>query len=173
MARKGEAVRAAAGLLRAGKIVALKGLGGFQLLVRADDSAAVARLRRRKDRPSKPLAVMAPSFDFAARLARIDHAARRVLASPENPIVLLDPAVGAERFLAPEIAPRLGNVGLLLPTTPLHQLLLGELGLAVVATSGTTSPHQVHRQLALDLGLGDDLDDLVADDGRVNCPAAA
>jgi hydrogenase maturation protein HypF len=131
-----EAVTVAAQRLRAGEIVALKGLGGFQLLVRADDAAAVRRLRERKARPTKPLAVMVGDARLAARLVRLGPADRRLLRSPENPIVLLERRPGADRFLAPEVAPRLRWIGVLLPTTPLHHLLLSELDLVLVCTSG-------------------------------------
>jgi hydrogenase maturation protein HypF len=155
LAREGDAVRAAAAHLREGRIVALKGLGGFQLLARADSSEAVARLRRRKARPGKPLAVMLPSLEAARRLARLGPAEARLLTSPENPIVLVEllpgvvpsPAQGGypqgASHLAPEVAPRLNKVGLLLPTTPLHALLLAGLGFPVVATSGNRSEEPI------------------------------
>jgi hydrogenase maturation protein HypF len=140
LSRGEDAVRAAAGLIRDGWIVALKGLGGFQLLVRADRSGPVARLRSKKGRPSKPLAVMVPSLEAAARLGVVGPIERCLLASLENPIVLLDrqpPGLargGSE--LAPEVAPRMASLGVLLPTTPLHHRLLAELDCAVIATSG-------------------------------------
>jgi hydrogenase maturation protein HypF len=130
------AISAAADLLHKGRIVALKGLGGFQLLVRADRSECVARLRARKHRPTKPLAVMVRSLADVERLAHVGERERRLLASAENPIVLLDMLPGTPEQLAPEIAPRLSSVGLMLPTTPLHHLLLAELPFPVVATSG-------------------------------------
>jgi hydrogenase maturation protein HypF len=140
LARGEDALIAAAGLIRDGRIVALKGLGGFQLLVRADRSGPVARLRGKKGRPSKPLAVMVPSLEAAARLGVVGPVERRLLASPENPIVLLDrrppdPARGGSE-LAPDVAPRMASLGVLLPTTPLHHRLLAALDCTVVATSG-------------------------------------
>ncbi|MCS6852621.1 MAG: carbamoyltransferase HypF [Gemmataceae bacterium] len=129
-----EAVKAAAALLRAGRIVALKGLGGFQLLVRADDAAAVGRLRQRKQRPGKPFAVMVSSLAEAEELACLTDTERRWLTSPENPIVLVTARPGDR--LAPNVAPGLRSVGLFLPTTPLHHLLLAEVGVPVIATSG-------------------------------------
>lgn len=131
-----DAVAVAADRLRAGDIVATKGLGGFQLLVRADDAAAVRRLRERKGRPTKPLAVMVADVRSASRFVRIGPADRRLLRSPKNPIVLLERDPGADRFLVPEVAPRLRWIGVMLPTTPLHHLLLAELDFVVVCTSG-------------------------------------
>lgn len=139
----GEAIRTAAACLSLGQIVALKGLGGFQLLVRADSPEAVARLRQRKGRPTKPLAVMVPNGAAAERLVQLDDAERRLLESPENPIVLLDRLPGTEALLAAEVAPKLRWVGLLLPTTPLHDLVLAECGFPVVATSGNRSEEPI------------------------------
>jgi hydrogenase maturation protein HypF len=127
------AISAAAALIKKGQIVALKGLGGFQLLVRVDQADAVLRLRQRKNRPSKPLAVMVPSLDAAEQLAALDSTERRLLNSPHNPIVLAKAQPGK---LVEVVAPRVGTLGLFLPTTPLHHLLLAELGSPVVATSG-------------------------------------
>ena len=137
-ARGAEALAAAIGSIRDGKVVALKGLGGYQLLVRADRSGPVALLRARKGRPTKPLAVMVASIEDAARLGVVGPMERRLLASPENPIVLLErrPPDQDGRAIAPEVAPRLSSLGVFLPTTPLHHLLLAGLDFPVVATSG-------------------------------------
>jgi hydrogenase maturation protein HypF len=149
-----DAVVAAAGLIRDGRIVAIKGLGGFQLLARADRSDPVTRLRVRKGRPSKPLAVMVGSLEAADRLCEVGPAECRLLASPRNPIALLGPPRG-DGGLASELAPRLSSVGVLLPTTPLHHLLLAEAVLPVVATSGNRGDepiaideHEALRSLA-------------------------
>ena len=99
------AVGAAADHLRGGRIVALKGLGGFQLLARADRPEVVSRLRERKRRPTKPLAAMVSSAAIAARFAAIDPQKRRLLESPENPILLLPKRPGAEAVFAPVVAP--------------------------------------------------------------------
>jgi hydrogenase maturation protein HypF len=137
------AVRAAAACLREGRVVAVKGLGGFQLLVRADRPEAVRRLRERKRRPTKPLAVMAPSREAAERLARVGPEERQLLASPENPIVLLSLRPEAAGRLAPDVAPGLSRVGVMLPTTPLHDLLLAGVDFVVVATSGNRSDEPI------------------------------
>lgn len=120
-------------LLEQGRTVALKGLGGFQLITPADEIAAVARLRQRKRRPRKPFAVMVHSLEAAEKIAVLDDAQRKLLASPENPIVLVNQRASQ---LANNIAPGLATVGLLLPTTPLHHLILERLGRPIVATSG-------------------------------------
>jgi hydrogenase maturation protein HypF len=139
------ALVAAAKVLRQGQVVALKGLGGFQLLVRADQSEPVGRLRQRKGRPSKPLAVMVASLEAAEEIAALTPLERRLLQSPQNPIVLVQKRNhSCDRFTAAEnkanvaapVAPRLSTVGLFLPTTPLHHLLLAALDLPLVATSG-------------------------------------
>lgn len=130
------ALAQAAAAIRAGRIVALKGLGGFQLLADARNEAAVQRLRRRKRRPRKPFALMLPGLAAAASLAEVSVTEREVLGSSAAPIVLLRPRPAAATSLAPSIAPGCGALGIMLPTTPLHHLLLRELGFAVVATSG-------------------------------------
>lgn len=133
------ATRASSPLLAArralaeGRIVALQGLGGFQLLVDARQSAAVQRLRERKRRPAKPLAVLVEDLAEAARWAQLSDQERAMLSGPEGPIVLA--AARATAPLAAEVHPGLREVGLLLPTTPLHALLIRGLG-PLVATSG-------------------------------------
>jgi hydrogenase maturation protein HypF len=106
-------------VIRSGGIVALKGLGGFQLLCDARNETAVATLRRRKDRDAKPFAVMVASVASLAGIAKADAAERALLESVERPIVLLT-SLGA---LAPSIAPNLNRLGVMLPCTPLHDLI--------------------------------------------------
>lgn len=132
---KGEqAVAVAAEALRRGQIVALRGLGGYQLLVDATAEEAVVRLRARKRRAAKPLAVLGGSIDLLQTLGEISPQARQVLQQPAGPIVL----VPARRpsLLAPSIHPGLNEVGLLLPTSPLHALLCQAVGKPLVCTSG-------------------------------------
>ena len=136
------AVSAAAQALGAGRIVAVKGAGGYALAVDARDSAAVVRLRQRKRRPHKPLAVMVRSLAHAARVAELDSAARAALASPARPIVLC-PALPATRVLAPEIAPGLADLGLFLPPTPLQYLLASDGPPYLVMTSGNLSSEPI------------------------------
>lgn len=133
-ARGDDAVRLAAQSLVDGQIVALKGLGGYQLLVRADSADAVDRLRRRKRRPTKPLAVMVRSLTEADDLAELSASERTLLALAENPIVVVWPRSPSP--LTSGVSPRVARVGLMLPTTPLHHRLLELVPFPVVATSG-------------------------------------
>jgi hydrogenase maturation protein HypF len=135
-----EALLAAAKVLRRGEIVAVKGLGGFHLMVDARDQAAVERLRRRKHREEKPFAVMFPSLAAIMAEARVEGAEAALLTSRERPIVLLR-RLG--RGLADAVAPRNPCIGAMLPYTPLHHLLLTELDFPIVATSGNRSDEPI------------------------------
>ncbi|MES5819797.1 carbamoyltransferase HypF [Streptomyces sp. RG80] len=138
------ALQAAVKTVAGGGIVALKGLGGYQLVCDAGDPAAVAELRRRKRRPTKPFAVMVGDLRAADRLARIGATERAVLTSPERPVVLLARRRrGAAAPLAPEVHPGLHRIGLFLPTTGLHHLLLDELARPLVVTSGNLSDEPI------------------------------
>lgn len=137
LAQRDDALVATVRALRDGAIVAVKGLGGFHLLVRADDQEAVLRLRARKHREAKPLALMCPSLEVARTLAEIDTLEARALTSPEAPIVLCRRRPQAP--VAPAVAPKNPWLGLMLPYTPLHHLLMADLGMCVVATSGNIS----------------------------------
>lgn len=141
LAVRDAALRTAGDALRAGRIVALKGLGGFQLLVRADDEEAVRRLRQRKHREAKPLALLCPSLAAAADLADLDPAEARLLTSPAAPIVLVRRRGGrpGPGRIADSVAPGNPRLGLMLPYTPIHHLLAADLGLTLVATSGNVS----------------------------------
>lgn len=142
---RGEAALAACvAALADGKVVAVKGIGGYHLMCDAASRDAVAALRARKARPHKPLAVMFPlDPDLAAvrSAAHLDPAHRAMLIDPVRPIVLLPRR--AESTLAPEIAPGCGEVGAMLPYSPLHHLLLEEFGAPLVATSGNPSGEPV------------------------------
>lgn len=120
--------------LRCGEIAALRGIGGYQLLCDATSSAAVARLRDRKRRPSKPLAVMVESLPAARRIADVSDLEARWLAARENPIVLV--AARTDSPLATGIHPGFHEVGMLLPSSPLHWEIAREFGRPFVATSG-------------------------------------
>ena len=130
------ALAGAVAALRAGRIVAVKGLGGFQLLVDARNEAGVRALRTRKRRPRKPFALMVADLDATTALAEVSAAERAALTAPAAPIVLLAPKPAAAQVLAHAVAPGAPCLGIMLPTTPLHHLLLWELGFPVVATSG-------------------------------------
>jgi hydrogenase maturation protein HypF len=127
--------------LRAGGIVAIKGLGGYHLAVRADDEAAVARLRERKLREAKPLAVMVADLAGAAALGSIGRAEQELLCSPAAPIVLLARSTAAR--LAPSVAPGQPTVGVMLAYTPLHVRLLAGCAGPLVMTSGNLSDEPI------------------------------
>ncbi len=135
------ALAAAVAALHAGKIVAVKGIGGYHLLCDARNDDAILALRERKPRPAKPLAVMFPSLAALQREAATTPALEHLLLSPERPIVLL-PRRG-DGTLSAHIAPGLAEVGCLLPYSPLHALLLADFGAPLVATSGNLSGEPV------------------------------
>lgn len=124
-------------LLRAGKIVAIKGLGGYHLAVDAVNDVAVAELRRRKARDEKPLALMVADLPAAHAVARLDAAEEKLLGGVERPIVLL--AQRADHGLSSLLAPRNNTFGLMLPYTPLHHLLFAAGFKALVMTSANLS----------------------------------
>ncbi|HTO73265.1 MAG TPA: carbamoyltransferase HypF [Gemmatimonadales bacterium] len=131
----------AARLLAAGKILALRGFGGFHIVADATCQAAVAELRRRKRRDAKPFAVMVDSLATARRLAELTPEIEALLASQARPIVLVQPC--PESPVAPNVAPGLDTLGLMLPSTPLHHLLLNRLGRPLVMTSGNVSEEPI------------------------------
>jgi len=135
------ALAAAVAALRAGKIVAVKGVGGYHLLCDASSDAAVAALRARKPRPAKPLAVMLRDLAALRAVVRTTPDLENFLASPERPIVLLPKRAGAQ--LSGQISPGLAEIGCLLPYSPLHDLLLTDFGGPLVATSGNLSGEPV------------------------------
>jgi len=140
----GDPIRQAADALRAGRIVALKGLGGFHLTVDARKSDAIHRLRMRKHREAKPLAVMFPTLDCVREYCQASSAEARLLQSPQAPIVLLKQrADAAAHALPPAVAPGNPCLGVMLPYTPLHHLLLSELDFPVVMTSGNLSDEPI------------------------------
>ena len=115
-------LEAAADLLRSGGILALRGFGGFHLAVDATSSTAVARLRERKRRVAKPFAVMVASLAEAEKLAEVDEEAELFLVSPARPVVVLPARVGSG--ISGLVAPGMATIGVMLPSTPLHHLLL-------------------------------------------------
>jgi len=153
--------------LRRGRVLAVKGLGGYHLAVDATDQAAAARLRSRKHREDKPFAVMVADVAAARELCEVDDLAERLLTSPRRPIVLLPrragaaglPAAGAagqpaaDRIadtgagcIADAVAPGNRQLGLMLPYTPLHHLLLGAFARPMVLTSGNSSDEPIAYQ---------------------------
>ena len=110
------------------------GLGGFQLIADAGNESAVAALRQRKHRPTKPFAVMVRDLDAARALAFVGPAEADALTAPAGPIVLM--RARPDSGIAPAAAPGNPLLGLMLPTTPLHHILLAALAVPIVATSG-------------------------------------
>ncbi len=134
----------AARALRDGLIVAVKGIGGFHLACRADDEATVARLRARKRREEKPFAVMVADVGAARALVALTAAEEALLRGRERPIVLAARAPGAD--VAASVAPRSADLGVMLPYSPLHHLLVADAGVPLVMTSGNRSDEPIaHR----------------------------
>ena len=136
-----EPIGAAAALLRQGRVVAVKGLGGYHLAADATDEQAVAALRSRKHREDKPFAVMTADVSAARLLGQVDDAAAALLTSPARPIVLLPRS--PDTAVAPSTAPGNRQLGVMLPYTPLHHLLLAAVGQPLVLTSGNVSDEPI------------------------------
>lgn len=139
------ALRRAADAIRAGAVVAVKGLGGFHLMVDARSPEAVTRLRSRKRREEKPFAIMVPGLRAAGAICEVGDLEAHLLTSSQSPIVLLRRAADQDSFVAAaaEVAPGNPYLGVMLPYTPVHHLLLADLGIAVVATSGNLSDEPI------------------------------
>jgi hydrogenase maturation protein HypF len=136
----GDPLAAAAALLRDGQVLAVKGLGGYHLAVDARREEAAAALRARKHREDKPFAVMAASLAAARELGEVDQTAAALLASPRRPIVLLPRRPGT---VAAAVAPGNRALGVMLPYTPLHHLLLEAAAGPIVLTSGNLSDEPI------------------------------
>jgi hydrogenase maturation protein HypF len=130
----GDPLAGAARALIEGKIVAVKGAGGYHLACRADEQPVVAELRRRKGREEKPFALMAPDLPALSCLVELSPAAAQLVSAPERPIVIAPRRRAAP--VARAVAPGLRDLGAMLPSTPLHHLLLEEVSLTLVMTSG-------------------------------------
>ena len=141
LAKRNEAITEAAKALRGGKIVAMKGLGGFHLVVDARQDEAVRRLRELKHREEKPFAVMFPFLTSVREACEISELEERLLNSPEAPMVLMQRHSAS--FIAPSVAPGNPWLGVMLPYTPLHHLLLALLQFPIVATSGNISDEPI------------------------------
>jgi hydrogenase maturation protein HypF len=137
----GLALRRAAEELGGGRILAVKGLGGFHLMADARNAEAIARLRERKARPHKPLALMARDVTQVQHMCDLSPLAEQALASAEAPIVLLPRREGA--CVADNVAPGNPTLGVMLPYTPLHHLLLRQVDFPVVATSGNLTDEPI------------------------------
>jgi len=136
LAREDAALRACIAALHAGQIVALKGIGGYQLLVDAGNPRAVARLRERKQRPRQPFALLLRDIAMVQRLCRVSAAERAALQSAAAPIVLLSRRDAAAKEICDAVAPDLPWWGVMLPYSGLHHLLMAEFDGPLVATSG-------------------------------------
>ncbi|WP_328817652.1 carbamoyltransferase HypF [Nonomuraea cypriaca] len=140
----GDPVSCAVHLMRGGRVVAVKGLGGFHLAVPAAHEEAAAALRGRKHREDKPFAVMVADLAQARLLCQVDDTAAGLLTSRARPIVLLPRLPGAP--VAPSVAPANRSLGLMLPYTPLHHLLLAELAEPMVLTSGNVCDEPIAHE---------------------------
>ncbi|MGI9027157.1 MAG: carbamoyltransferase HypF [Burkholderiaceae bacterium] len=138
-----DAADAVCTLLQRGRIVAIKGLGGFQLACDARDQAAVAKLREKKHRDGKPFALMARDLDVIRRYCIVTGADEALLRSPAAPIVIMDTRkrtdTGIAAEVAPAVAPGIATLGFMLGSTPLHHLVLRRMDRAIVLTSGNLS----------------------------------
>jgi hydrogenase maturation protein HypF len=135
------ALTTASGAISVGRITAIKGLGGYQLICDALNPGTVDRLRRRKARPRKPFAVMVADLTAATAVAELTDADRAALVSPAHPIVLVP--VRPDAGLAADVAPGMDRIGLFLPYTPLHHLLLRGLARPLVVTSGNRADEPI------------------------------
>ena len=131
-------------LLEQGKILAIKGVGGYHLVCDATNEEAIQKLRERKQRPTKPFAVMVKDIDMAREWGEIDEDEERLLTSIERPIVIVEKRTSRPTGIAPNIS----RIGLFLPYTPLHLLLLTKLNRPLVATSAniTDEPLATNRE---------------------------
>lgn len=151
LGRDHDALLGTAKAIRDGSIVALKGLGGFHLMVDARSGEAVLLLRERKHREEKPFALMFPTIEMVEEECVVGEFEKRLLLSPEAPIVLLQRKDNSELYgkqvsnlgLAKSLAPKNPYLGIMLPYTPLHHLLMKELNHPVVATSGNLSDEPI------------------------------
>ncbi len=143
LASKDDALRLAGQMLREGRIVAVKSLGGFHLMVDARNEDAISRLREAKHREEKPFALLFPSLDCIRGQCLVDDEEARLLASPEAPIVLLRRRRDAAEPLPASLAPQNPLLGCMLPSNPLHHLLAADLGFPLVATSGNLSDEPI------------------------------
>ncbi|MEQ1484465.1 carbamoyltransferase HypF [Methyloglobulus sp.] len=151
LGEKHAALMVAVQQLRAGKIVAIKGIGGYQLLVDASNKEAIERLRQRKHRPQKPFALMVADLPAAQSLCFINEQEQLALLSPAAPIVLLKRRDNLAQLIDNAVAPDSNLLGIMLAYSPLHHLLLREFGSPLIATSGNrqNEPICIDEQQAL------------------------
>lgn len=145
---RGDAIEKAVETLQEGAILAIKGIGGFHLMVQASNNQAVYRLRTRKHREEKPFALMFPSIQSVKILCHLSGAEKQMLLSPEAPIVLLQRKPGDNSAISSGVAPSNPYLGVMLPSTPLHHILMERAGAPMVATSGNISSETICTQEA-------------------------
>lgn len=145
LAESDAALLEAAAEIQSGGVVAVKGLGGFHLMADARNDDAVRTLRARKRRDEKPLALMFPSIEDVRSHCEVSRLEERLLLSPESPILLLQRRKEISRgdAIAPSVAPDNPYLGVMLPYTPLHHLLMREISCPAVATSGNLSDEPI------------------------------
>jgi hydrogenase maturation protein HypF len=161
----GDPVEEARRLLAGGKILAIKGLGGYHLACLSDDEKTVAALRERKRRPAKPFAVMFRDMEELEKRCVADKTERRILLSPEAPIALLRAKDGGG--LAPGIAPGNGFVGAFLPYTPVHHLLMEDFEALVMTSANFTDEPLISTEEELSGILGPIADAALINDRRI------
>lgn len=152
IASEHRALLEAAQNIKDGKIIALKGLGGFQLVVDARNDYTVQKLRKKKHRDEKPFALMFPDIEMVKSECNVSENELQTLLSPESPIVILKKKSESAYQISKTVAPQNPYLGIMLPYTPLHHLLMIELNFPIVATSGNLSeePMCIDEYEALD-----------------------
>ncbi len=140
---KHTAIVNAAELIKKGKIIALKGIGGYQLIADARNSKVIIALRTRKRRNEKPFALMFPDIDSIKNECEVNAAEENLLCSPEKPIVLVRRKKDCKSSVADEAAINNPYLGVMLPYSPLHHILMRELNIPVIATSGNLSEEPI------------------------------
>ena len=170
LASKNEAAKEAAGLINDGKILAIKGLGGFHLVCDATNEAAVCELRARKHRPSKPFALMSKNLQNAREIAQISEAEAKLLTSNLKPIVLLEAKNGSN--IAKSVAPNLNKLGVMLAFSGIHLLLFDHLEHDIIATSANISGEVVIKdESELREKLGEVIDFYLDHDREIYSPS--
>ncbi|EHL91245.1 carbamoyltransferase HypF [Campylobacter sp. 10_1_50] len=170
LASKNEAAKEAARLINEGKILAIKGLGGFHLVCDATNEAAVCELRARKHRPSKPFALMSKNLQNARKIAQISEAEAKLLSSNLKPIVLLEAKNGSN--IAKSVAPNLNKLGVMLAFSGIHLLLFDYLEYDIIATSANISGEVVIKdESELREKLGDVIDFYLDHDREIYSPS--
>ncbi|UQE76474.1 carbamoyltransferase HypF [Gordonia sp. PP30] len=163
-----EAIEQARRILADGGVVAVKGLGGFMLMCNARDDVAVERLRTRKRRPAKPFAVMTADVSAAARFADLGDEHQRELASPQRPIVLAPLRAGSG--LAPAVAPGLDQIGVMLPSAPVHALLVKDDEVVVATSANRSGEPLCYRNESVLEALGGIADAFLLNDRDIHVP---